>query len=132
LPVLPDSVAVLRRRDFRLMFAAQAVSHFGDRIVLIALAFAVLELGGSATDVGLVLASQTLGLVACLLIGGVVADRERPHQGRGATGNTIVTLARVMLPVLRAALLIPAVRRELRQAPAVVRRGLGQQARAQL
>jgi predicted MFS family arabinose efflux permease len=68
-------VAVLRRRDFRLMFAAQAVSHFGDRMVPIALAFAVLELGGSATEVGLVLASQTFALVACLLIGGVVADR---------------------------------------------------------
>ena len=72
---MPDSVAVLQQRDFRLMFGAQAVSHFGDRMVPIALAFAVLELGGSATAVGLVLASQTFALVACLLVGGVVADR---------------------------------------------------------
>jgi MFS family permease len=35
----------------------------------------VLQLGGSATDVGLVLAARAVPLIACLLIGGVVADR---------------------------------------------------------
>ena len=44
-------------------------------MVGIALAFAVLELGGSATEVGIVLACRTLPLVATLLVGGVVADR---------------------------------------------------------
>ncbi|MGZ6642987.1 MAG: MFS transporter [Solirubrobacteraceae bacterium] len=72
---LPDSVAVLRHRDFRLLFGAQAVSVFGDRMVAVALAFAVLSVGGSASSVGLVLAARTLPLVACLLAGGVVADR---------------------------------------------------------
>jgi predicted MFS family arabinose efflux permease len=66
---------VLRQRDFRLVFGAFAVSVLGDRMVTIALAFAVLGLGGSATDVGIVLACRTLPLVATLLIGGVVADR---------------------------------------------------------
>jgi MFS family permease len=72
---LPDSLAVLRQRDFGLVFGAFAVSVLGDRMVNIALAFAVLELGGSATDVGIVLACRTLPLVSSLLIGGVVADR---------------------------------------------------------
>jgi MFS family permease len=72
---LPESLAVLRLRDFRLVFGAFAVSMVGDRMVTIALAFAVLELGGSATEVGIVLACRTLPLVATLLIGGVVADR---------------------------------------------------------
>ena len=40
-----------------------------------ALAFAVLEVGGSVSAVGLVLASRTLPLVGTVLIGGVVADR---------------------------------------------------------
>jgi hypothetical protein len=40
---LPDSLAVLRQRDFRLLFCGQAVSVFGDRMVAVALAFAVLE-----------------------------------------------------------------------------------------
>jgi MFS family permease len=66
---------VLRLREFRLLFGAQAVSVLGDRMVGIALAFAVLELGGSATEVGIVMACRTFPLVATLLIGGVVADR---------------------------------------------------------
>ena len=68
-------MGVLRLRDFRLVFAASAVSWLGDRMVPIALAFAVLELGGSASEVGIVLAARSLPLVATLLVGGVVADR---------------------------------------------------------
>jgi MFS family permease len=70
--MLPE---VLHQRDFRLLFGAFAVSVVGDRMVSIALAFAVLELGGSASAVGLVLACRVLPLVGSLLIGGVVADR---------------------------------------------------------
>src|SRR3954452_17221655 len=66
---------VLRQREFRLVFLAQGVSVLGDRMVAVALAFAVLELGGSASAVGLVLASRMLPLVGSLLAGGVVADR---------------------------------------------------------
>jgi predicted MFS family arabinose efflux permease len=72
---VPDSLAVLRERDYRLLFCGNAASLLGDGMVNVALAFAVLELGGSASAVGLVFASRTLSLVACLLIGGVVADR---------------------------------------------------------
>ena len=75
MPGLPESLAVLRQRDFRLLFAGQAVSFFGDRMVNVALAFAVLDLGHSASEVGLVFAARTLPLVLCLLAGGVVADR---------------------------------------------------------
>ena len=75
MPRLPESLAVLRVRDFRLVFAAHAVSLVGDRMVVVALAFAVIELGGSASDIGIVLAARTLPMVASLLIGGVVADR---------------------------------------------------------
>ena len=48
---------------------------FGDRMVSVALAFAVLEVDSSPTAVGLVLAARTLPLVGTLLFGGVVADR---------------------------------------------------------
>ena len=75
MPRLPDNLTVLRLRDFRLLLAGQAVSIFGDRMVAVALAFAVLEVGGSASEVGLVLAARTLPMVATVLIGGVVADR---------------------------------------------------------
>jgi predicted MFS family arabinose efflux permease len=44
-------------------------------MVAVALAFAVLEAGGSTSAVGLVLACATLPLVGSVLVGGVVADR---------------------------------------------------------
>lgn len=72
---LPESLDVLRTRDVRLLFSGQAVSVLGDRMVAVALAFAVLEIGGSVADVGLVLAAGTFPLVATVLVGGVVADR---------------------------------------------------------
>ncbi len=68
-------LGVLRQREFRLMFLAQGVSVLGDRMVSVALAFAVLGLGGSASAVGLVLACRMLPMIACLVAGGVVADR---------------------------------------------------------
>jgi MFS family permease len=70
-----DSLRVLRLRDFRLLFAGQGVSVLGDRMVAVALAFAVLELGGSASEVGLVLGAAWGPLVVTVLAGGVVADR---------------------------------------------------------
>lgn len=69
------ALRVFRRRDFRLLFAGQAVSVLGDRMVAVALAFAVLEAGGSLSAVGLVLACAALPLLGTVLIGGVVADR---------------------------------------------------------
>jgi predicted MFS family arabinose efflux permease len=98
---LPDSLGVLRVREFRLLFGAQAVSVIGDRLVPIALAFAVLELGGSPSEVGLVLAARTLPLVASLLIGGVVADRLSRRSVMVAAD-----LARVLTQGTLAALLI--------------------------
>jgi MFS family permease len=66
---------VLRLRDFRLVFGAALVSLLGDGVAPLALTFAVLDLTGSATDLGAVFAARTAGLVGSLLIGGVVADR---------------------------------------------------------
>ena len=83
--------AVLRNRDFRLLFSGQLVSVFGDRMVLVALAFAVLGIGGSASDVGFVLAGDVVALVAGVLIGGVVADRA--SRRRVMVASDLVRLA---------------------------------------
>jgi Transmembrane secretion effector len=74
-PRLPASLSLLRERDYRLLFCGQVVSLLGDGMVSVALAFAVIGLGGSASDVGVVFTARSLPLVACLLAGGVVADR---------------------------------------------------------
>lgn len=67
----------LRAPRFRWQFTAQAASAFGDHLAPIALAFAVLESGGGATAIGLVLLARTAPLVACVLFGGYVGDRVR-------------------------------------------------------
>lgn len=69
---LPD---VLRERDFRLLFAAQTTSMLGDQMVTVALAFGILDRGGSASDVGIVFAARSVALIAFLLGGGVIGDR---------------------------------------------------------
>jgi MFS family permease len=70
---------VLRQRDFRNLFFGQAASTIGDRIIFVALALYVTEIG-SPTDVGIVLAAATIPLVGFLLIGGVWADRLPRHR----------------------------------------------------
>lgn len=72
---LGRGLEVLALRDFRLVFGAAVVSLLGDGIIPVALAFAVLDLTGSATDLGIVLGARSVALVGSLLAGGVVADR---------------------------------------------------------
>ncbi|MEU3465359.1 MFS transporter [Streptomyces sp. NPDC006733] len=67
-------------RNFQLLTAASVITSLGNSGALIAAAFAVIESGGSATDVGLVAASRTLPLVVFLLIGGALADRLPRNQ----------------------------------------------------
>ncbi|GAA0955996.1 MFS transporter [Actinocorallia libanotica] len=62
-------------RYLRRFLAGQAASFLGDGVIGVALAFAVLDAGGSAADVGLVIAARSVAMVGFLLFGGVVADR---------------------------------------------------------
>jgi MFS family permease len=72
---LRAALPALHHRDFRLLFSGQAISVVGDALFPVALAFAVLELSGSPSSLGLVLAAQALPLAAFALVGGVVGDR---------------------------------------------------------
>ncbi|MEA2232527.1 MAG: hypothetical protein QOD83_2343 [Solirubrobacteraceae bacterium] len=72
-------LGVLRHPEFRLLWFAESASVIGDMIVRVAVALFVIDLTGSATDVGLVLAAYTLPLVGFLLLGGVIADRLPRH-----------------------------------------------------
>jgi hypothetical protein len=64
-----------RNRNFVLLFAARSISYFGTYLAPIAVAFAVLDLTGSASDTGIAFACWTLAQVSTLLVGGVVSDR---------------------------------------------------------
>jgi MFS family permease len=65
----------LRNRNFALLFGARSISYFGTYLAPIAVAFAVLDLTGSASDTGIAFACWTLAQVSTLMVGGVVADR---------------------------------------------------------
>ncbi|RJT42294.1 MFS transporter [Rahnella woolbedingensis] len=62
-------------KAFRHLFVARLFTVLGNGIAPIALAFAVLDIGGAVTDLGIVVASRSIFNVAFLLIGGVLADR---------------------------------------------------------
>lgn len=72
---LPTSLGPLDQPSFRLLWSGQAVSAVGDGLAAVTLAFAVLRIGGSATDLGLVLAAAAISRIAFFLVGGVWADR---------------------------------------------------------
>ena len=62
-------------RNFTLLFGARLTDTAGNAIAPVALAFAVLDVTGSAADIGLVVGARSLALAVLLLLGGVLADR---------------------------------------------------------
>lgn len=84
---------MLREPDYRRLFLGRTTSLIGDGITPVALAFAVLDLTGSPTDLGIVLAVHSLVLIALVLAGGVVADRISPRRAMlGADATRTVSM----------------------------------------
>src|ERR1700685_677186 len=94
-------LGALQEREFRLYFTGQLVSLLGDAVTPFALAWAVLDLTGSARDLGFVIAAGTAPLVLFLLVGGVFADR-LPRRGVMLTAG----VARLAVQAATAALLL--------------------------
>jgi MFS family permease len=88
---LPFPGHPLRNRNFRWFFLGYMTSMFGSGMSPVGIAFAVLDAGGNASSLGLVLTASVSLTVICLLFGGVVADR----VGRRAVmlGSDIVRCA---------------------------------------
>ncbi len=74
-PRLRDRLGPLAEGPFRMLWLGQATSAVGDAMLPVAIAFAVLGLGGDAAAIGLVLASFTTPRLVFILVGGVWADR---------------------------------------------------------
>lgn len=70
----PRFLEALRHRDFRLLFAGQAVSLIGDAAFVTALGWRTFTLEGSG-KLGIVLVCQSSALLLTLLVGGALADR---------------------------------------------------------
>ena len=76
---MKGALAPIESVAFRRLVTARTVSMLGNAVAPVALAFAVLDRTGSATDLGLVVAARSVANVALLLFGGVLADRLPRH-----------------------------------------------------
>jgi len=72
---LPRIVEPLRHRDFRLLWTGQTLTLLGSFVSNIAYPFQVLQLGGSAFELGAFVSAFTGASLVFLLLGGAVADR---------------------------------------------------------
>lgn len=71
-----STFAVLRNRQFRLLFIARMASNFGNGMSPTALAFAIFALpDGNATSLSIVLTANMIPMIFLLPLGGVAADR---------------------------------------------------------
>jgi MFS family permease len=96
---LPGRFGPLEERPFRLLWIGQTTSAIGDAMIPVALAFAVLDLTGSASDLGLVLTTFMIARVVFLLAGGVWADR-LPRRLLMIVCDVVRALAQVSLAAL--------------------------------
>ena len=106
--LLDDRDRPLRHRGFRLLVSGTATSSLGNAITPVALAFAVLDLGGSATDLGVVVAAFALAEVVTVLFGGVLGDRvSRQVMMEGSSAACAVTQGLVAVLLITGAATIP-------------------------
>ncbi|OEV08547.1 hypothetical protein AN220_32585, partial [Streptomyces nanshensis] len=92
---------VLCHRAFRALTLGRSLTFFGNSMAPVVLAFAVLDLGGSAVDVGLVVGARSVSSVLLLLFGGLLADRlPRALVLQGAAASAALVQTGVGLAVL--------------------------------
>lgn len=65
----------LRCRPYRYFWSGQILSQLGSAVSTVSLPFAVLQIGGSSGDLGLVLAARMLPQPLLALLGGTLTDR---------------------------------------------------------
>jgi MFS family permease len=97
--VLRAALSPLAERQFRLLFVGRTVSLFGSAFAPIALAFAVLDLTGSASDLGIVTAAGFVPQVVFILVGGIWADRLPRHHVM-VVSDAVAGLAQAAIAVL--------------------------------
>jgi len=91
-----------RIRNFSLLTSGQTISTIGDALYAVALPWLILNNGGSAQELGIVLTAYGIPRVGCVLLGGWLADRLRPRR--------LMLLADLVRAVLAGALAILALR----------------------
>lgn len=94
-------MGVFAHPRFRWLAAARTTGFLGNAIAPIALSFAVLDLTGSVSDLGIVVGVRSIANVALLLAGGVLADRlPRAWLMQGSSLAAAATAALMSVAVL--------------------------------
>ena len=89
----------MANRDLRRFLVGYGATMLGTTMTPVALSFAVLDRGGDASDVGLVLMAESIPLVALLLAGGVVSDR-LPRRWVMVVADVVRACTQALLAVL--------------------------------
>ncbi|MFJ2757948.1 MFS transporter [Nocardioides sp. NPDC087217] len=100
----------LRHRNFRRLVTGTAASSLGNAITPIALAFAVLDLGGTVTQLGIVEAVFATCQVVTTLAGGVLGDRvSRKVMMEGTAAISAVVTGALAATVILGIATIPSI-----------------------
>lgn len=97
---LLGSLGILREPNFRRLFWGRTISLVGDGMSPVAIAFAVLGMGGSATELGIVIAARSVAITGLVLAGGVIADRLSPRLAMLRADLTRVVVMGAMAALL--------------------------------
>lgn len=73
-------LAPFKVRNFNLLFGGQTISTIGDALYAVALPWLILNNGGSARELGIVLTAYGIPRVGSVLLGGWLSDRLRPRR----------------------------------------------------
>jgi predicted MFS family arabinose efflux permease len=95
----PRRLDVLANRNLRRFLVGYGSTMLGTTMTPVALTFAVLDRGGDAGDVGLVLTAESVPLVLLLLAGGVVSDR-LPRRWVMVVADVVRAVTQTVLAVL--------------------------------
>ena len=77
---MPRALRPFRVRQYRLLMGGLSLSLFGEGIWLVAVVWQVIEQGGGPIQLSVVATASSVGLIAAVLVGGVIADRV-PQRG---------------------------------------------------
>ncbi|HET6258648.1 MFS transporter [Pseudonocardia sp.] len=72
---LPRPLRPFRHREYRLLATSMAASLFASGLWLVAIVYQVIALDGGPSELSVVAAASSVGLLVSVLIGGVAADR---------------------------------------------------------
>jgi MFS family permease len=93
---LPDALRALRYRNFRLFISGQMISLIGTWMQTVAQSWLVYRLTGQASMLGIVAFAGQFPVFILAIVGGMTADRVRPHTLIVITQSTSMVLTMIL------------------------------------